>query len=278
MSDLKNPEDFYVKEGLYTTYEINNSIKEVVFDLLFTQRSIDCYCVDCRSNSVFKPEDNRPKKSTPGVGKQWPISSYEDWNTNIEISILLETKKFICSRNENHTLIFHILLKDKKLQKIGQYPSIRDLNIAEIKGFKSILNDQFFKEYSTAIGLYSHGVGIGAFVYLRRIVENFIIKPAHEKAQKSHDWSEGEFQKKRMKERIEALKDYLPDYLVANRVLYSVVSKGIHELSEDECNEYFPLVTSVLNYILTELKEKKETEKSKTEMTIKLGELGGKIK
>lgn len=278
MLDLKNPEDFYVREGLYTTIEIDNSAKEVIFDLLFTQESFDCYCVDCGSFSVFKPDDNRPRQSIQGIGSRFPITSYENWNMNLENSTLLETKKFKCSRNEYHTLIFHILLKDNKLQKIGQYPSIRDLNIAEIKGFKSILKDQYFKEYSTAFGLHSHGIGIGAFVYLRRIIENFIILPAHKEAKKSNDWNEEEFQKKRMKERIDALKDHLPDYLVTNKVLYSVVSKGIHELSEDDCNEYFPLVTSVLNHILTELKERKETEKSKAEMTKKLDELGGKIK
>jgi len=278
MSDLKNPEDFYVREGLYTVHEIDNSTKEIVYNLLFSLETVDCYCADCGSNSVFKPDDNRPKKSIPGLGSHWPIISFEEWSINLENSTLLETKKFICSRNENHALIFHVLIKDKKLQKIGQYPSIRDLNIAEINGFKSILKDQFFKEYSTAIGLHSHGVGIGAFVYLRRIVENFIINPAHEEAKESAQWSEDEFQKKRMKERIDSLKDYLPDYLVTNKVLYSVVSKGIHELSEDECNEYFPLVTSILNYILTELKEKKETERSKAEMAKRLSDLGGKIK
>lgn len=278
MLDLKNPVDFYVRKGLYTAHEIDNSAKEVVFNLLFTLETVDCYCVDCGSNSVFKPDDNRPRKSIQGVWSHWPITSFEDWNINLENSTLLETKKFICSRNENHSLIFHFLLKDKNLQKIGQYPSIRDLNIGEINGFKGILKDQYFKEYSTAIGLHSHGVGIGAFVYLRRIVENFIIKPAHEEAKKSAEWSEDQFQMKKMKERIYSLKDYLPDYLVTNKVLYSVVSKGIHELSEDECNEYFPLVTSILNYILTELKEKKETERSKAEMAKKLSDLGGKIK
>lgn len=278
MAEIKNSEDFYIKEGLYTIHEIDNSDKEDLFNLLFTLETVDCYCVECGSNSVFKPDDNRPRKSIQGIGSHWPIESVSEWSTNIEESTILETKKFICSRNDNHALIFHILLKDKKLQKIGQYPSIRDLNISEIKGFKSILKDQFFKEYSTAIGLHSHGVGIGAFVYLRRIVENFIIKPAHEEAKKSAEWSEEDFQKNRMKERIDALKDYLPEYLVTNKVLYSVVSKGIHELSEDECNEYFPLISSVLNYILTELKEKKETEKSKAEMAKRLSDLGGKIK
>lgn len=278
MAELKNPENFYIKEGLYTTHKIDNLDQEDLFNLLFTLETVDCYCVECGSNSVFKPNDNRPRRSIQGIGSHWPIESFSEWLTNIEESTILETKKFTCSRNGNHALVFHILLKDKTLQKIGQHPSIRDLNISEIKGFKSILKDQFFKEYSTAIGLYSHGVGIGAFVYLRRIVENFIIKPAHEEAKKSAEWNEEDFQKKKMKERIDALMDYLPKYLVDNKVLYSVISKGIHELSEEECNEYFPLVSSVLNYILTELKEKKETEKSKAEMTKKLSVLVGKIR
>jgi len=36
-------------------------------------------------------------------------------------------------------------------------------------------------ELSTAIGLYSHGVGIGSLIYLRRVFE-FLIDEAYNKA------------------------------------------------------------------------------------------------
>ncbi|KKL23256.1 hypothetical protein LCGC14_2427220 [marine sediment metagenome] len=38
------------------------------------------------------------------------------------------------------------------------------------------------------------------------------------------------------------IKDYLPEFLVENRSLYAILSKGIHALSEDECLQYFETV------------------------------------
>lgn len=277
MSVLKNPQEFFINEGLYNSHPIDDSLKEDVFNLLFYMNSIDCYCVDCKSNSIFLPEENRPTVMIPGIRLDRPIDSFSDWEIELQHSNFLINKKFICSRDRAHSLIFVILIKGGSIQKIGQFPSLKDLNISQIKKFKSILKDQYFQEYSTAIGLHSHGVGIGAFVYLRRIIENLIIKPAHEKAKKSHEWSEPEFQKKRIKERIDVLRNSLPEYLVNNQIFYSIVSKGIHELSEKECNDCFPLMSAVLNHILTELKEKEETEKSKIEMANKLSVLGGNL-
>jgi hypothetical protein len=174
-------------------------------------------------------------------------------------------------------MYFLILVEKGSLQKIGQYPSIADINISKIKKYKKVLGNEFFKEYSTAIGLFSHGVGVGSFVYLRRIVENFIIKPALEEANKVVGFDESAFLKERYKERVQILKPYLPSFLIENPNLYSVISKGIHELNEDECLQYFPVVSSILDLILTEMKEKLEIEERKKSLQSELAKITGQI-
>jgi len=273
--NLVTHEEFYVEQGLYNPLALDNKIKDQVYDLVFTEASIDCHCIDCDNNSIFKPLTNRPRTSlSTGLGMGTRIVTADEWSIDFNTDSLLINKQFTCSRNRNHHLTFNLLIKDQQLQKIGQYPSIRDLNISLIKKFRNVLKENHFREYSTAIGLHSHGIGIGSFVYLRRIIENFIIRPAHERAKKSDNWNEKLFQKQRMKERISMLNNFIPSYLVQNKVIYSVISKGIHELSEGECNKHFPVVSSILNYVLVEIKENQETEKHKIEMTKKLSELG----
>ncbi|MBS1530924.1 MAG: short-chain dehydrogenase [Bacteroidetes bacterium] len=274
MSELDNK--FYVNDGLYDPLAVKGLTKEEAFKLVYTTESIDCYCVDCKQNSVFTPITNWPTVNRPNFGIT-SVTNAAGWNIDFDQDSLLIEKRFQCSRNLKHQLIYNILIANGCIQKIGQFPSVADLNVESIKQFKGILGSEYFKEYSKAIGLFSHGVGIGSFVYLRRIVENFIITPALDDARKTPDWDEAEYQKKRMKERIDALKDNLPQYLVSNKTLYSILSKGIHNLSENECLEYFPVIQSVLDLILTEMKDKLEIENKKKEMQIKLASIAGKM-
>ena len=60
------------------------------------------------------------------------------------------------------------------------------------------------------------------------------------------------------------MKDYLPKVLVTNKNVYGIVSKGVHELSEEECREMFPYIKAGIELILDDLlaeKERKEKEK-----------------
>lgn len=111
------------------------------------------------------------------------------------------------------------------------------------------------KEFTKAIGLAANGVGIGSFVYLRRIFEN-LIEEAHTKAKVRPGWDEEFYNKQRMSERIELLKDYLPEFLVENKSLYSILSVGIHSLEEDECLAHFEHVKLAIELILDEKVEK----------------------
>ena len=56
----------------------------------------------------------------------------------------------------------------------------------------------------------------------------------------------------RMEERIDALRDHLPDFLVENRKIYSILSKGIHELTEEDCAEAFSSIELGIKLILDE--------------------------
>lgn len=104
------------------------------------------------------------------------------------------------------------------------------------------------KELKRAIGLFASGIGVGSFVYLRRIFERIIIT-ASQKAIEAEKIKEEEFNKAHVDEKIKMLAEYLPKSLVNNHVFYGIISKGIHELNEDDCLEFFPVMQSFI-YVL----------------------------
>ncbi|WP_157629716.1 hypothetical protein [Rhizobium gallicum] len=81
-----------------------------------------------------------------------------------------------------------------------------------------------------------------------------------------------------MAEKIEALKADLPQAVVKYKAAYGILSKGIHELSEDECIRYFPVLRSAIIAILEQdlqnrLKREKE-QALELEMQRIMGSLG----
>ena len=115
------------------------------------------------------------------------------------------------------------------MKKIGQYPSVADLSFPELKEYRKVMSKDDEKELKRAIGLYASGIGIGSYVYLRRIFERIIVTASH-KAISDGKIKAEDFGVARVNEKIKMLSDYLPKSLVHNEAFYGIVSKGIHEL------------------------------------------------
>lgn len=73
---------------------------------------------------------------------------------------------FWCTRDHSHSLLFDLLITNGRMIKIGQYPSFADISVGDTTKYKSILGNKY-REYNKSLGLFSRGVGIGSFVYLR---------------------------------------------------------------------------------------------------------------
>ena len=151
-----------------------------------------------------------------------------------------------CARNrQGHGLIFYWFLSAATLQKIGQYPSFADIAVDEKQElFRTLDKAGLLAEFHKAIGLAAHGVGIGSYVYLRRIFERLIGKrfAAYKDAE---GWNEEDFKRLRMAERVEFLKEYLPAFLVKNAKIYSILSLGVHELNEKDLLGLLPHPTTI---------------------------------
>ncbi len=163
-----------------------------------------------------------------------------------------------CKRSGDHFEFYIYWNPERKcLLKIGQYPSVADFHISEIKQYKKLLSSEKMKEFTRAIKLAANGVGIGSFVYLRRIFEH-LIADAYEAYKNDKHVSEDElvnkeeFKRFRMDDKINVLSGHLPEFLVQNKSIYSILSQGIHELDESACLKYFDTLKDSIEIILDE--------------------------
>lgn len=141
------------------------------------------------------------------------------------------------------------------LRKVGQFPSMADMQFFELKKYNKLLKN-YYGELTRAIGLNASGIGIGSFVYLRRIFEH-ICDDIHKECSLLDGWKEEEYRGKKFNDKIEYLESFgkiiIPSELgqIRNKI-YGVLSEGIHEYSEDECLEMFPHILLAIELILDE--------------------------
>lgn len=203
----------------------------------------------------------------------------------------------ILSEKEDEFEVFEVILKCKRygtllhylvriegsgsqkcISKVGQYPSVADIHIGQIHKYDKILPKEKMKEFTKAIGLAANGIGIGSFVYLRRIFEYLVFEAKDTATIDNQDFNEIDFDKARMNEKISMLSGYLPDYMIENNTIYGILSKGIHELSEEECKQYFIILRESIEMILDEKLEAYQKEKRKKEISKSLSQIASTLK
>lgn len=240
---------------LYKEYLLDYDTYAEIKRLESFNGSIDAYCIDCKRESVFWSQKvNELTEPNQGIFVH-PVGIDVHIRQSRSFHLMLT-----CTRDKDHVMIFYFKRHNKRFIKVGQFPSIADLQFDEIEKYRRVLSVERFKDFKRGIGLVSHGIGVGSFVYLRRIFEDLIAE-AYQEASQNTEWiSENEEKYNaagiRVVEKILLLKDFLPDYLVENRNIYGILSKGIHSLSEDECLEYFPVLKIGIELILDEKLEK----------------------
>lgn len=266
--------NFLQTAGLYASIQINKDNIQDLILLLDGKVRISVYCKECKAERVFtmspyiyfvdEPNECYPLKlseevlgmqkqyvlensTSPGgsANKENTVWKWKNWQIEEESRVLVF--KFVCSMNEEHHLDYVVLTTDNSMIKIGQYPSIADMTFPELDDYKHVISKQDRKELGTAIGLFASGVGAGSYVYLRRILERLIYQAKVNAGDRVND---EKFEQARVAERIKMLEGYLPEVLIKNTTIYGILSKGIHELSEEECRKYFLIVKECIYQIL----------------------------
>lgn len=160
-----------------------------------------------------------------------------------------------CTSKDKHKLyVIFQLTEDNYLIKVGQYPSILDFDNS-LKEYRQVLKDKSVtKELTNAEILKTHNMGVGAFLYLRRIFEKLILEQ-FEQAKLANDIDVQVFNDASTEDKVKILheKGYAPTYMAEiNPFIYSILSKGVHRLSEKECNLHYDTLKESILLILEE--------------------------
>jgi hypothetical protein len=160
------------------------------------------------------------------------------------------------------------------IKKIGQYPAYE---IDSDRDMQIFLNDEDQGNYKKALICLSQNYGIASFAYLRRIVENEIVRIIERiaildrpESQKIKDLLQSYKSNHNMANLIEEIYDYLPASLKSLgpnplKLLYTQLSGGIHQFSEEECSEKARSVETVLKFVIKKIREESSEVKAAKE-------------
>lgn len=294
--------DFLQNSGLYDSIPVDKESISELITLIHGSCRIDVYCPSCRTQRVFRMnpiisfsdsnshgikkellstlllnEQNRQMgEKIPAPGQVYVRDEPWNWDKKYSSDTHVMVFQFRCTMCEGHTLDYAVLNMHDHLIKIGQYPSIADLSSDELQEYRKDIDEQSFKELRRAIGLHAQGIGVGSYVYLRKVFER-ILNKAGDEAISDGAIDEEILRKSKVDEKIRLLKDYLPKALSGNAVFYGIVSKGIHELSEEECIQYFPVLKSCIVLILRQWKKQREDKENEKEISRSISRIAGQI-
>lgn len=277
---MKSIEELLLNDALYLKDTFTVEEHELLFNLKHYRGTIDYHCSECNSSSTFQGTNKELVIGGNGIPTFKDLSNRYPSKYKVVQQQLLNQYYFVeteCTRDRSHKSKFFFKITDDTIEKVGQYPSLATLNQPMIEKYRPVLSKEKYKEFNRAVGLTTHGVGIGSFVYLRRIFED-LIEEAHKIAQQEEGWNNEDYIRGRMDEKIGLLKHHLPTFLSENKMIYGILSKGVHELSENECLDYFPIMKVGIELMLDEKLEELEKKKKQDEVKKALSSIQNKIK
>ncbi len=245
-----NKHDFYFETSLYDEIKISD------LEDNFFEWDVDWYSSVNHIDTTYSIELwwDLYIRSNKIYSKYYQQYTQVKWYKNISLT---------CKRKNNDEIQFYVYITDETITKIWQYPSLADINFAELwKKYDKILPKNDLENFKKSIWLNAHWIWAGSFVYLRRIFENLIFK-TFEENKPGLQILEDDFRKKHMDEKVEILQDFLPEQLVKMKKIYSILSKWVHELSEEECLKFFPVMKLSIELILDqkiEMNKKKDKD------------------
>jgi hypothetical protein len=245
---LTSLEDFLFGTPLYVEIPLPADMNFKATLAGYFSVKVDGHCPECGKQTTFTTKKVFGSSATAGEALR--IKAVEDRVGFAELEA-------VCARNGDHRLNYWLKFQRASVMKVGQIPSLADIANDEASTYRKVLNPRDSSELHKAIGLAAHGVGIGSFVYLRRLFERLVVG-RFEEFKGVEGWNEADFSKLRMNEKIEFLRGHLPSFLVENSKIYSILSLGIHELSDETCLAAFEPIKLSLKIILEDDKKKQE--------------------
>lgn len=273
--------DLYKKksDGIYALDE--KELERLEGALGLRQESIDSYCVICEKNYPFSfiyNGSNEVYKDNIGYFQAIELSNtcflnlgkfkYSHFEKEISENDLFKFKycflnyEFTCKKVTSHKYRMHLVVLSVKgtvqIRKIGQFPSKIDIWGFDFEKYSKQLNKfDAYSDFKKAELCMSDKLFAGAFTYLRRVFEKMI-----------NSYTEGmSLDDNRIETRIEACVDRFDDRVKPLlKKLYGILSIGIHELTDEQSEEYYEHLRTVIVLQLEFVKSNNEKDEQSKEL------------
>ncbi len=284
MSVIQNIVCKKIGEEFSISFEELNELFNSINDGKRRQTSIDNYCFCCGKQKTFiiDLEETYHLKEFLINENPSPKTMYEnkesiiDRLSRIEGTIVLS---FNCPECKSHYYC-GFYYRGLKFRKLFEFPDMSKANNDEYKCFKKLdKNFNYFLEIVTSKRLFSSGAYIGSFVYLRRCIENFIKVYLINRMKIDGKFDQNKFNLcVRFEDFTNFVKDYIDEDLYdAMKNSYSILSKHIHELTEEDCkNNYnlvFEITTTMLSNEIDEINKKERVKNLKNNSSAVINDL-----
>ena len=256
-----------LEEGLYVEHDVRELGQGALWHFRHNPTPLDGFCPECNKDTVFQNKEQRPpdeeRRATAalpaGPTSILPPPEDQDFSSTL-----------VCSRR-GHLIRFYFTIRGGILRKVGQDPSFADIGIGDVDRFRGTLLEERHRELKKGIGLAAHDAGIGAFVYVRRVLES-LVEAAHDEAKASPGWDDETYAAAEgMSDKLALLQGHLPSIVVENAVFYGVLSRGVHQLTEQECLKAFPGIRLGITVILDAVRERRERKKNEDAFKAAMG-------
>ena len=254
--EIKSKEDFELFLTEISPYQQHQLCLLDWSNILRDSIVVEQYCEKCQKLRTFKCENGVFQPLVSNIICYQNVPGNEP--TILKPHLYFLTMKLNCQHNCGEMHAITLKVTNNHVEKIGQSPSfVKNEIYNSLLKYKNII-PKFYPELTKAESCYSHGLGIPAFVYLRRILENLINEKFYQISQENLKFIE----KIKM---LEENEEIIPNDLeCVKENIYSILSKGVHEYNEQECVKLYPSVKYIIECILdNELQKKQRKEKSK---------------
>ncbi len=303
---IQSLDDLLSKIDLYVDLEFNiyqlgeddklhlnqNELKKLENALGLFQSSIDSYCVFCEKNYPFTISfDSTSKRHVDfsssdiiAIGNgifinldnpknSW-LPKLTDKESVSEFKVQYINYTFVCKKNEGHVYkMFLVVLIAEGLvtvRKIGQFPSKIDIWGFDFDQYRSQLNKiNAYGDFKKAELCMSDGLYAGAYAYLRRVFEKMLKEYCKQMTLKdNHVETKIEACMDRFDERVKPLL----------KSLYSILSVSIHELDDEQSEQYYVYLRTVIEMQLEFVKEKNDRDNQTKQLKEKIDSIINDLK
>ena len=247
-------QDFIINEPPYKVVKVTSEQLKLMSNV--ESLTISHFCNKCGQLRTFKClrtgfREIENQYRGYSLSTDWSLT-FEEYSQKSRHTFFL---KFNCTHDCDEIHYCILLIDNGTMQKIGQYPTFSKEEVnTKLYQYKTLI-PKYYPELTKAVSAYSQNMGVASFVYLRRILEHLV-----ETRYKNFGGIENIRFVDKLHE-VEKREKIIPDeFQDIENQLYTVLSKGVHEYEEDECNEMFPAVKFIIESILDEELMKKEHE------------------